>query len=593
MKNTIAVLALVFFATGLFAQMSETIEVRVTNIDAVVTDRAGNPITGLTKDDFIILENGKPQEVTNFSEIRDGVATQTPALAGAPDIAQAATPVTPAAQEATRRRIVVFVDNTSIHPHSRTQALQAFEQSLDTLMREGDQVTLVLWNRKNEVLVPFTSDRGLLVTAMRAAAKKSSGGFAQEAQMQGVLEQAERLLAGSMKRDSSLDPSAVPEVVNPDNPEGGGGGGGIGPKSPLKPFKTGIPVDQAYETARNTARTFGDQLWRQQLALIEDVRRTLDTFAGMDGKKVLLFLGSELSEDPGLEVTQRVDAIFAPHMRGVQPSIAKNNRSLGVELRALAQHANAQGVTLYMVDTGRATRGASNDASTGSIDRATPEPVSDGGTFRAMANVAAITGGIAVPGGKTINTALQTIVRDLSSYYSLGYRSQGTGASDRNVQVRTKNPEYRVRARTTYIEKAPADTDRERVVANLFGDVRSDFDVTLTASAPEKQPDGRNRITLNVKFPTTISLVPKGENIEGQFGVLLVTGTPDGRMSQVSSDVQTLSFPKNARKQLEQQKTFEYSVPLLVGSGEMVVSVGITDQLAGSAGFAKAKIVVP
>jgi hypothetical protein len=263
------------------------------------------------------------------------------------------------------------------------------------------------------------------------------------------------------------------------------------------------------------------------------------------------------------------------------------------DLRALAQHANAQGVTMYMVDTGRATRGASNDASEGSISRATAEPVSEGGTLRAMSNVAAITGGIAVPGGKTINTAMKTIISDLSSWYSLGYRSQSTATNDRRVEVRAKNPEYRVRSRTTYVEKAASDTDRDRLVANLFGDVRSDFEVTVTASAPEKQPDGRNRITLSVKFPTSITLVPNGENIEGKFGVLLVTGKPDGRMSQVSSDSQTLSFPNNARAQLEQQKTFEYNVPLLVGSGELIVSVGITDQIAGSAGFAKAKIVVP
>jgi VWFA-related protein len=577
MKNTVAVLALVFSATGLFAQVSETIEVRITNIDAVVTDRAGNPITGLTKDDFEILENGKPQAITNFSEIRDGVTAQGEADSS------------PAAKAAQARRIVVFVDNASIHPHARTQALQAFESSLDKLMRNGDQATLVMWNRKNDVVVPLTADRAQLVNAMRASAKKSAGAFAIEAQMQTILENAEKLLNAAVKPDSSKDQGAPAEAFNPD--------GGSSPSGPqggeFKRASISLSLEQAYSMSRDAARSFGDQLWRQQKGLVDDVRRTIDALAGIEGKKVLLYLGSELSEDPGLPIVQRVDALYEPHMRGVQGIGARDNRNMAVELRALAQHANSQDVTLYMVDTGKATRGASNDASEGTLSRASVEPMSDGGTLRAMSNVAAITGGISVPGGKAINTALETIARDLSSYYSLGYRAQGSGGNDRNVQVRAKNPAYRVRSRTTYIEKTVADTAHERLVANLFQDVRSDFDVTLTASAPEKQPDGRNRITLNVKFPTSITLVPKGENIEGQFGVLLVTGNPDGRMSKVSSDVQTLSFPKNARKKLEQQQTFEYSVPLLVGSGELIVSVGITDQIAGSAGFAKTKIVIP
>jgi hypothetical protein len=47
----------------------ETVDVRVINVDVVVTDRKGNPITGLTKDDFIVLENGRPQNITNFYEV--------------------------------------------------------------------------------------------------------------------------------------------------------------------------------------------------------------------------------------------------------------------------------------------------------------------------------------------------------------------------------------------------------------------------------------------------------------------------------------------------------------------------------------------
>src|SRR5438874_9570853 len=65
--------AVIFLAAALpsFAQtqqkpadqppLVERLEVRVINIDVVVTDKKGNRIHGLTKDDFDIYENGVPK----------------------------------------------------------------------------------------------------------------------------------------------------------------------------------------------------------------------------------------------------------------------------------------------------------------------------------------------------------------------------------------------------------------------------------------------------------------------------------------------------------------------------------------------------
>jgi VWFA-related protein len=39
---------------------------RLVMLDVVVTDRAGNPVAGLHKDDFTVLEDGQPQKISNF-----------------------------------------------------------------------------------------------------------------------------------------------------------------------------------------------------------------------------------------------------------------------------------------------------------------------------------------------------------------------------------------------------------------------------------------------------------------------------------------------------------------------------------------------
>ena len=45
---------------------TDTVEVNVVSVYATVVDKKGNPVTGLTADDFIVEESGNPMEITNF-----------------------------------------------------------------------------------------------------------------------------------------------------------------------------------------------------------------------------------------------------------------------------------------------------------------------------------------------------------------------------------------------------------------------------------------------------------------------------------------------------------------------------------------------
>jgi len=49
----------------------ETVDVTVVNLDVYVTDKKGVPITGLTRDDFEIFENGRPVAISNFFAVED------------------------------------------------------------------------------------------------------------------------------------------------------------------------------------------------------------------------------------------------------------------------------------------------------------------------------------------------------------------------------------------------------------------------------------------------------------------------------------------------------------------------------------------
>src|SRR5437764_15107194 len=103
----------------------EKIEVSVVNVDVTVTDRRGQPVSGLTRDDFEILEDGKPQPISNFYAV-DPVQAKSDARADVGvDVNQAPSP------ERFRRKVLVLIDNQSTTPHARNVALDRLVDFID------------------------------------------------------------------------------------------------------------------------------------------------------------------------------------------------------------------------------------------------------------------------------------------------------------------------------------------------------------------------------------------------------------------------------------------------------------------------------
>src|SRR5260370_317569 len=105
MKTLIAA-SLLLAATALTAQVTESIDVRIVNVDVTVTSK-GAPVRGLTRDDFEIFEDGRPQKITNFYSVEEPVR----AKATAPNAAPSVTPAAPAVDPRFRRKVLVLVDN--------------------------------------------------------------------------------------------------------------------------------------------------------------------------------------------------------------------------------------------------------------------------------------------------------------------------------------------------------------------------------------------------------------------------------------------------------------------------------------------------
>ena len=102
-------------------QFGELIEVNVVNVDVLVTDRQGRPVTDLRREDFEVLEDGKRVEVTNFRVVTDGA----PPAAGGPRPEAPSRPAPAAAGPGPqlppeeRLHLIVYVDNFNLEPAHR------------------------------------------------------------------------------------------------------------------------------------------------------------------------------------------------------------------------------------------------------------------------------------------------------------------------------------------------------------------------------------------------------------------------------------------------------------------------------------------
>jgi VWFA-related protein len=141
---------------------TELMEVR-----AVVTDKKGRIIEDLKKDDFELLENDQPQEISFFSvskvesePSRPGVAA--PAEPRIQDKATELQPVQKRLQEAPVRTTLLFVDNLHVSFASLNRIKEAVRRFIKERLTDQDMVALVTSGQSLGIAQQFTRDRQIL-----------------------------------------------------------------------------------------------------------------------------------------------------------------------------------------------------------------------------------------------------------------------------------------------------------------------------------------------------------------------------------------------------------------------------------------------
>jgi VWFA-related protein len=461
MKRLAVMLAAALATAIAFAQQPyfETFEVRLHNLDVVVTDAKDHSVHGLTKDDFLVLEDGVPQTITNFSvyDSRTSTVSSVP-VRGA---AQAATQ--PAQEAPPPRRFVFFVDDMAVHARERKTLIRHATRLVDE-MRAGDLAAVIRPTGAQRVAQDYTTDtdavRASVIYAIESCRIRGDApGLFELQELQRMLENAEsegeRMMA------------------------------------------------KATYAARARARV--QQRFSQLRSLIASM-------GSVEGRKVLVVITSGLPSYPGRDAIDFIDQMKGGAERLVT-EWGEPGRDFLPLIDEMARTAAANGVTIYALEPevpltvgvqrsaasrtvgttagrwGVADKRAGQEAILGHVggSQIMPPNMADeilhyrGQTLTSLTEK---TGGKWFRGAAEIDDVFRQVASDLQVYYSLAYRATGTRDKPRHVEVRIRNrPELRARTRTDVVDRSPEREMGDLTAANLlFPRALNELRIAVTAS---------------------------------------------------------------------------------------------------------------
>jgi VWFA-related protein len=152
-------------------QQTDDEVVRITTnlvqVDAVVTDKSGKLVTDLQPEEVEILEDGRPQKITNFSFVTTTSDTPQPAKPTAP-VDKLAPPAPPIRlkPEQVRRTVALVVDDLGLSFESTAFVRQALKKFVDQQLQAGDLVAIIRTGGGIGALQQFTSDKRELYAAI-------------------------------------------------------------------------------------------------------------------------------------------------------------------------------------------------------------------------------------------------------------------------------------------------------------------------------------------------------------------------------------------------------------------------------------------
>lgn len=508
-------------------------QVSVVNVEVVVTDRDGKPVTDLTAADFEVTEDGKPQAITNF------LAGSWPAASTSEKEASQA----PRASAGEIVSVILFVDNANLVPAQRDEVLKRIQ----ALMKggwpgAGVQMMLASGSRAVHVVQPLTADPTRLAEGMDKLSRETAG-----AGGGGVSSFMNQVMESSPGDSGSSDFAAQDRQSQLDN-----------------------------------ARSAAQEAYERSRSYLAAQSQFVDSLAWIPGRKIVLYLSDGLQTRPGEAVLQRFEAKYGGSVEtGFSAASESTRYSLTHELRTFLQRANSSRLTFFCipgsggggVSSGADQRHMERDASIGAGESMNQQ--------QALSSLAQATGGRVLPNNDAVGASISRVVDDVRNAYLLGYSNPHPDAGTyHTLQVRVKRDGVVVRHREGYLNKTPDDRMAERALAGVLAESTSnplDVSVSLRSATPEK--DGVFSAVVLAIIPLgNVLLQPKGDVHEGQLSLWIAVRNREGSITQGAKQVFPLRVP-NDRLLSAQGQSVGYTFQLRLREGEYRVAVAVRDDV--------------
>ena len=403
------------------------VEVNYVDVDVVVTDEKGNFISNLTRDDFEVFEDGKPQKIDTFAYVEIPIQQDNAfVLDGRPVSSDTQSNRRPF----TGRLYVIVLDDQDVAAMRTAQVKKSAKEFVDRYMGANDVAAVIHSSGRTDAAQEFTSNKALLHAAidkfvgrrMRSLTIERLDAYYQSLSMLSN-DQAEQ---GS---DSEPAPSTDP--------------GGYSRMEPTD-IERGFRAVGVLDTLKNTAEFLASVRGRRKAVLFfsEGIDYPItDSFGGHSASDVI-----HATQDAITAAARANVNFYTIDPRGL---VGMTNEFM--EMAGGGAPEMAGGPAMRTPGTGAAMTGVLGNRG-GPFNAQTElmaELMLSQGSLREIAEQ---TGGIASVNTNSLTNTFNQIVQANSRYYVLGYYPPEHSRNGRfhKIEVKTKRPGLRVAARKGY-----------------------------------------------------------------------------------------------------------------------------------------------
>jgi VWFA-related protein len=383
-------------------------------VRAVVTDKRGQPVAGLKKEDFQIHEDNRPQEISFFSAEDVGIRSDPQRQAEPKNLRE---PLQDAG-----RSIVLFVDTVHTSFANIARVKQTLRRFVDEQMTDRDMVALMTSTGALGLMEQFTRDRQLLRAAI------------------------ERLTAWRLSLQETLfTPYLAAQIVNRgDRPSLALGIEILRQEEPMaKELRTEIAEQQVRGQAR---QILAEASYRRAVTLAT-LKGVVERTAEMPGQRMIALFSEGFS---------MLGTVGGQDTGDLQPAISRAVRS-GVVIYAIA----AQGLQPMMITASHPGLPPPRKRGDTAMEREVADvtsmlSASERDLETGLIIISKDTGGEAFFNTNDLNGRLQKALSDNRVYYSFAYHAPDDDPAAKSkkfhaITVRVRNhPEYKIRTQRGY-----------------------------------------------------------------------------------------------------------------------------------------------